>query len=142
MSVIRQLFLFVIVLGTDQVTKMIATTHSLWWQGAFFRLTKNEGIAFSVPLRGAFLWALLLCAIFFLAVFYMQSYRRGHMLHMMSIVGIIAGGASNSIDRFRFGAVIDIFALPGGLLFNIADISIFIGILFLIWPNKFSPHRL
>ncbi len=142
MSVIRQLFLFIVVLGGDQVAKMIVRTHSTWWQGAFFRLTENEGIAFSLPFHGTPFWILLVCAICFLAVLYIQSYRHGNMQHVTSIVCIIAGGVSNSIDRLRFGAVTDIFAFPGGLLFNIADVFILIGIFLFLCPSKFLPHRL
>ena len=47
---------------------------------------------------------------------------------------MIAGGAlGNLIDRLRLGAVTDFIKLPDWPAFNVADASITIGVLTLLW---------
>ena len=57
---------------------------------------------------------------------------------------IIGGALGNVIDRARFGAVADFFYFHIGTLgwpaFNIADASIFLGVMFLLW-RAFFPSR-
>ncbi|MCX7780362.1 MAG: signal peptidase II [Negativicutes bacterium] len=55
--------------------------------------------------------------------------------------GLMAGGAvGNVIDRVRTGYVVDFFDFRIWPVFNIADISIVIGVAFIIYTMLFSPH--
>lgn len=48
---------------------------------------------------------------------------------------ILAGGFSNVWDRWSYGGVIDIVYILGIATFNLADILILMGLLFLMFPN-------
>lgn len=61
-------------------------------------------------------------------------------------LGLVIGGAiGNTIDRIRFGAVIDFldfhvknYHWPA---FNIADTAIFLGVVALLWDSIFGDHK-
>lgn len=128
-AVIRSLIFFISILGIDQASKYIARTHPSEWTGAFLYLSKNEGIAFSLPLPPSVVWVIVGAALFGIAslgVFFLWRHRTQDVA-FLSLV--LAGGVSNTIDRAWSGAVQDIFLFPGGLFFNIADCAIVIGLL-------------
>lgn len=131
--VIRTLVFLSAIIASDQFVKYIARTHPDW-QGAFFRLSENAGIAFSMPLHRFFIWAIIIFAFALITIAMMRAmlHHRPHtLLHYAWILG---GGISNVIDRFRFGAVIDTFILPGGFFFNLADVAILIGLILVLCP--------
>ena len=129
---IRPVLFFASVLMIDQGSKVFIRTHPTWQEGAFFRLTKNEGLAFSIALPPAILWSLVVGAVIALLWYSILCLREHTSGHGMYLSLIAAGGVSNIVDRLRFGAVTDIFALPGGLFFNIADIAIVFGSMFFL----------
>lgn len=53
-------------------------------------------------------------------------------------LAIFAGVLSNTVDRFMYGYVVDIFRLTPGLIFNIADVMLVVGVvgLFFIKWNE------
>ncbi|NQZ44597.1 MAG: signal peptidase II [Flavobacteriaceae bacterium] len=63
----------------------------------------------------------------------------------ISFAFIIGGGIGNLIDRFRFGSVTDFFYLKSGFLktgiFNMADVSVSIGALLLLFLVLFGRNR-
>jgi len=58
------------------------------------------------------------------------------------LLGIIFGIVSNSYDRMRFGYIIDVFRLAGGLSFNLADVLIVFGVVVILiryrWPKQMA----
>lgn len=128
-------------LALDQSVKLIARTYPET-TGTFFRLTENSGIAFSIPFDTTLLRIILLAVLFFLMILSARSIMRGRLAEIVCYALLLGGGVSNSMDRLRFGAVHDIFVLPGGLLFNLADVAILAGIffLFILWRKKSTPH--
>ncbi len=46
---------------------------------------------------------------------------------------LIAGGASNALERLQYGCVFDYIAFPWWPVFNIADVALFISVVFLVW---------
>ena len=55
--------------------------------------------------------------------------------------GMLLGGAlGNVIDRLRDGAVTDFIKLPGWPAFNVADISITLGVLVLLYVTERPRH--
>lgn len=40
------------------------------------------------------------------------------------LAGVLLGVVSNSFDRFKFGHIVDVFRLAGGMSFNLADVLI------------------
>lgn len=133
------LFVFLGTLALDQGVKLIVRTYPPT-AGAFFRFTENSGIAFSIPFGSAFLWIMLIAVLFFLIFLCARSIARGRLVPTICYALLLGGGVSNGMDRLQWGAVHDTFALPGGLLFNMADIAIIVGIFLLLWPKKFTPH--
>lgn len=129
------LFIFFGTLVLDQSVKLIARTYPEI-TGTFFRLTENSGIAFSIPIASTLLRVILVVIIFFLIILCVRSMKRRRIMEIICYALLLGGGVSNSMDRFRLGAVQDTFALPGGLLFNVADVAIIVGILLFLWPKK------
>lgn len=129
---------FLSTLVLDQGVKFVVQTYPEI-TGTFFRLTENSGIAFSIPFSNTPLQIILIGILFFLSILCVRSIRRGDRMETICYAFLLGGGISNSMDRLRFGAVHDTFALPGGLLFNLADIAILTGIFLLLWHKKFTP---
>jgi len=125
----------------DRITKFLVTSNfSLGesfplWPGVFhFTYVINTGAAFSVFTDGvAWLrWLSLLVSLGLIAFAWF-----GPKLSKIEQLGyglILAGALGNGIDRFAFGYVIDFldFTLINFPVFNIADVCINIGIIFLL----------
>ena len=138
-SVTFFLFVFFTTLILDQGVKYSVQRYSDA-TGSFFRFTENSGIAFSIPMNHTLLWGGLIAILFFLLILCRRSIVKKRVMESMAYALILGGGVGNSMDRIRFGAVHDTFVLPGGLLFNMADLAIIIGLLFLLlWPRKSTP---
>lgn len=57
------------------------------------------------------------------------------------LLTVFAGVASNTIDRFIEGHVIDVFRIAPGLIFNIADLMIVGGVLVLLFLQLHGSRR-
>jgi len=114
----RFLLLFIFLVLIDQVFKFSFSAISLC----------NKNIAWSIPVApGVFYFIWLI--IFFLLIYNFlksQSY-----FEKIASALILSGAASNIIDRVWRGCVIDFIDLKVWPVFNLADIYITIGILFL-----------
>ena len=66
------------------------------------------------------------------AVWYMERHRDGHWSLLLALELIISGGAGNLIDRAILGFVTDMFDMHFWPVFNVADIAICLGCLFLV----------
>ncbi len=135
--------IFFVTIVLDQSMKAIARTYPIRWEGTFFRITENRGIAFGIPISGNLFWLLFAVAFLFFVGMAIMCMRTRRTALLSPLILILGGGVSNALDRFRFGGVTDIFVLPGGLFFNIADSAIIIGLFFLLllWRKKSSPHQ-
>jgi signal peptidase II len=92
---------------------------------------RNEGVAFGLGDGGALITALTAAAVALLVGYFALNARRG-MLWLP--VGAILGGAlGNLADRARDGSVIDYVDPVLWPAFNLADASIVIGILGLLY---------
>lgn len=114
-----------------------------------FRLVMvwNYGISFGMFADGGDMrrWLLIGVALAITAVMVVWLWKSRH--GMMSLaLGLVVGGAlGNVIDRLRWGAVADFFYFhyekwywPA---FNIADSSIFIGVVLLCWDSIVNPEK-
>lgn len=121
----------------DRLTKWLAI-HSLPREGFFLvpRLTgvileRNQGIAYSIPLPKF----PLIFAVFFITVILValliRAYRRGEQAAAAAFGLIIVGAFSNLLDRLRYDYVIDMIVLTGWPVFNLADVMILAGALWL-----------
>jgi len=109
----------------DQTSKFIAPRLG-------FPVVFNKGIAFG--LFPGVIWViaipLLLTVIFFAKKFSPPKY---YLL-------IIAGGFSNLLDRLVFGAVRDFIKIPFWPAFNLADVSISLGAILVLF-SLIRPER-
>jgi signal peptidase II len=95
-------------------------------------LSHNRGVAFGLAggagVKLVLTTALALGVICFL--FSRNPQRRG----MWLAVGLVAGGAiGNLVDRIRAGAVTDFIVVGSWPAFNLADVSITLGVLLLVY---------
>lgn len=130
------LFLAVIVVALDQITKSIVTAEIARGDRVDvigplqFTLTYNDGVAFGLAGGGGiFVILLSVIALVALGVFVGSAPEK---TGTWVAGGLILGGAvGNLIDRVRLGHVTDFILLPNWPAFNIADCAITVGVVIL-----------
>jgi signal peptidase II len=127
-----------VVAAVDQATKQIAIASIARGESenVFFALditnTRNTGVAFGVLEDGGLLVGLLIGLSLGVLVVYF-ALNLGRPLLWLP-VGLLVGGAlGNLADRARDGAVIDFIDPMAWPAFNLADASIVIGVLGLLY---------
>lgn len=143
--------IIVCIAGIDQMTKLWAVRElsgqaPLRALGEFLRFTLvyNEGGAMGTNFGGGLYYLIIGVAILLMLVYYLWVYR--FSLRYSAPLALIASGAvGNLIDRIRLGKVIDWidvdfididilgYQLERWWTFNIADASITLALLFMIW---------
>ncbi|MGI8750243.1 MAG: signal peptidase II [Thermoleophilaceae bacterium] len=127
-----------VVLALDQATKLAVVSSLARGESVnvFFGLditnTRNRGVAFgALEGKGEIVGALIAVALLLLVAWFAVNASRAWL---WLPVGMLLGGAlGNLVDRAREGAVIDFidpFAWPA---FNLADSSIVLGVLALLY---------
>ena len=127
-----------LVVAIDQATKQLAITNIERGDqtNIFFGLdltnTRNSGVAFGAFEGGGLVVAILIGISLALLVGY---FALNHAMPLLWLpVGLLLGGAlGNLADRARDGAVIDFIDPVAWPAFNVADASIVIGVLVLLW---------
>ncbi|MFW6358487.1 MAG: signal peptidase II [Chroococcales cyanobacterium] len=138
-------------LVVDQVTKYIVAQNFEnigdtvpLWQGVFhFTYVINTGAAFSLFSEGGewLRWLSLIVSVGLIA--YGWFGPRLKLMEQLGYGAILAGALGNGIDRFAFGYVVDFldFRLIRFPVFNLADVFINIGIIFLLIASFEHPSR-
>ncbi len=132
----------------DQVTKYIAASYFTdigdtipLWEGVFhFTYAENTGGAFSF-FEGGAVWLRWVSFVVSLALACYGFIEKLPLVEQLAYGFVLAGAFGNGIDRFLFGYVVDFldFRLINFPIFNIADVCINIGIVFLIYATiKYS----
>lgn len=105
--------------------------------GDYFRLNfaGNSNIAFSLPLSGRSASAIISLIMAILIVYAAVLIKKYKYNQAFLLLAVILGAASNLFDRLRYGFVIDYFDLKYFTVFNLADILIVFGLLF-VFTNK------
>jgi signal peptidase II len=114
-------FLFVCLVLIDQIFKVFLPATFC-----------NKNIAWSIPTAPVifyFVWAAIIAALLYM-FFEIKNYPQKIFLAL-----IFSGAVSNIIDRIRFGCVIDYVDLKFWPVFNLGDVYITVGIVFLIILN-------
>ena len=101
-----------------------------------FSLAKNYNIAFSLPLSGAWLNVLIILIIISLTYFWLILLKKRQYSQAICLTFILLGAISNLLDRLYYGYVIDFLDLKYFTVFNVADIMIVGGVMFLLQYNK------
>jgi signal peptidase II len=93
---------------------------------------RNSGVAFGAFAGGGLIVVTLVVAALSALLFYFVTHVDKPLVWLPT--GMLLGGAiGNIIDRVRDGAVTDFVKLPAWPAFNVADVSITVGVLLLLW---------
>ena len=125
------------VIGIDHLTKWIVVQHlplhGVIGAGAIISIdhVENSGAAFG--LFPQFQWLYLIVAAVVVVYILLVGHRYGTSAYRQVLLGMILGGAvSNGLDRLLQGRVVDFIDLHWWPVFNVADMSIVIGIVLAI----------
>ena len=131
--------LLVIVL--DQATKALVRSgialgdRDSVFPGVTLVHVRNEGVAFSRFSGGGTIVAVIVGAALLALVVYFATHLDKPLVWLPT--GMLLGGAlGNVIDRIRDGGVTDFIKLPAWPAFNVADISITLGVLVLLYVTE------
>jgi signal peptidase II len=97
-----------------------------------FSYKNNYNIAFSLPLAGNFLIILIFFIIIALIIFGLYYVKKFQIGKATALFLIILGASSNLYDRLQYGAVIDYLDLKYFTVFNLADMMIVGGVIYLL----------
>lgn len=103
------------------------------------RLRFNEGSTFGLLSAGPSNWFVAV-VVALVAIFGWWYAPRGGWSVALGAALVTAGGIGNVVDRSLQGRVTDFVAVRIGQLqspiFNLADIFLVLGVLFLVWPHR------
>jgi len=140
-------YLSVLIVILDQLSKFIVhSTMNLYDSFQVipyllnFTYIRNEGIAFGIYFEGAETLFIVLPILITVYLFYLlKSEEFQDKFSQIALFLIIAGAVGNIIDRIFRGYVVDFidFHLNGmhWYVFNIADSSVTIGLIFLLYSS-------
>lgn len=89
----------------------------------------NYGIIFGW-IQSELVGYVLLVFGFLLLIYIIIQQKKQGIINYLAIILIVAGALANLIDRLRFGYVVDYIHFFNLNVFNLADILIFLGIIF------------
>jgi signal peptidase II len=134
------------IVAVDQATKqaVVASVPRGESENVFFGLdltnTRNTGVAFGALQGGGLVVTLLIALSLGVLVAYFALHAATPWLWLP--VGMLIGGAlGNLADRAREGAVIDFIDPIAWPAFNLADASIVLGVLALLYVLEGRPER-
>ena len=140
-------YLSVLIVVLDQLTKFIVHSIMNLYDSIQvvpyllnFTYIRNEGIAFGIYFEGAETIFIVLPILITIYLFYLlKSEEFQDKFSQIALFLIIAGAVGNIIDRIFRGYVVDFidFHLNGmhWYVFNIADSSVTIGLIFLLYSS-------
>ncbi len=127
--------LAVFLLTIDRFLKILALNqiqeYSLIADILKFNFAKNYFIAFSLPLSGGILIAIIIAIIMFLLGYSIKLAKKREFIQVALLANILLGASSNLFDRFKYAYVIDYIDLKYFTVFNVADAMI-VGAVFLL----------
>ena len=132
------------ILVLDQLTKWYLThTATIEIIPGFFRIMylENKRIAFSLPLEGMMLQ--LLTVLFIAAIIWAIISQKlwEKKMFFFCAVAILGGAIGNAIDRFLRGYVIDFISVGTFPVFNVADMAVTLGVIFLFIASYVEERR-
>ena len=134
------LILSTIIIVLDQLTKYLIDTKSISLLNKdliFFKFdyVRNFGAAFNLFSGNRFLLSFLSVLVSIILLYIISTNKIINNIELLSYSFILGGTIGNGIDRLSKGFVIDFINLNfiNFPVFNIADISINIGLIFIIY---------
>jgi len=134
------ILLSIFIIISDQVTKnIINLNYKSFTNNDFvlfrFDYVKNYGAAFNLLNGNRIFLSILSTSISIILLYFILNNKKKSNIELLSYSFILGGTIGNGIDRIIKGYVIDFINLSfiNFPVFNIADISINIGLLFIIY---------
>ena len=161
--------LIIFIVLSDQLSKILVKDYwlnnnliigfdSINILGDFLRLVfiENPGIAFGMNPGKPVLLTIITFAIILFLCFYLKSLINNRSIESLPIAFVLGGAIGNAIDRLLtlipslgYNGVIDFIDLGFGncsycrwYVFNIADLSISIGLVIIIYQSLFINHTI
>lgn len=132
--------IFVAIFIIDQIVKFGFVNYSWDIDGSYMslKLAYNTGVAFSMfSFLDEYLKYIQL-VIVLIVTLYLFKNQEIFKEYYISIALLYAGGLSNILDRFTYGAVVDYFYWHYGFefaIFNFADVMINLGVAIIIYKQ-------
>lgn len=154
-SMLKWLWLSVLVIVLDQITKYMASTMLTYYKPVAvmplfnFTLLHNTGAAFSFLSEAGgwqrWFFTLIAVGVSVFLVLWLKRLTAQEKIQAISLALILGGAIGNVIDRIRFGYVVDFLDFYYGTwhfpAFNIADSAITIGAVLIIYDSLFGAGR-
>ena len=143
------LFLSILFVSADQVVKMWTVNHFSLHEGMEFikgivsiLYVRNTGAAWGM-FEGKMFFFYLITAVAVGTLLYLMFKEKGKSKLLLTAYSLIlAGAVGNFIDRIRLGYVVDMFKFEfiDFPIFNVADICLTIGVIFLFYYVIFKEQ--
>jgi len=106
--------------------------------------SRNRGAAFGILQNQRWFFIVLTLVVILFIVYYIYKMYQTHKLFSFALALILGGAIGNLIDRISTGSVIDFLdvTIINYPIFNIADSSIVIGVILMIWELFFTKEKL
>ena len=136
----KYFFSILILFILDRFSKVyiLKNPFSLW--DGFFDLQINKDMAFSLPTTYLLLYPVIVLILILLLWFWKKDMDRESIL-IWPWALIIIGAISNLMDRIQYGGVIDFINVPHFTVFNLSDIYISTGVVWVLWYEWFFKPR-
>lgn len=148
-------FLFsLVIIILDQLSKQAAVKHLMYKKPFvivenFIQLhyVENRGAAFGILQDKKIFFVIITLTVLIVTSYYLiDNYYDLHKFTRCAIALLLAGAMGNLIDRIRLGYVIDFISVRlintyDFPVFNIADISIVVGTLFIMFLVIFDKYK-
>jgi len=125
----KYIFFFSLLVFVDQISKYLIRHF-----GGFY--VCNLGISWGVCLPDYIFWLFWISIMVFLAYFLVKRIKTQKAISInqdsIFIIFIVSGAFSNVVDRLKFGCVIDFIDFEFWPVFNLADVFIVLGAVFLL----------
>ena len=144
---------FIIPLALDRITKNIVIAAS-WYDWDYcsylgFYSTINYGVSFGWgasynPVYQYLLWSFIALVLIGFVSYMYALHKEGKTVLYQAALLVFSGAVSNFYDRLYWGGVIDFISVHYGWYyfptFNVADISISIGIVFMLFVEWHTAY--
>ncbi len=152
---IKFLFFVLIIIFLDQYSKFLIIAKMKPFTSVpiienIFHITyvQNKGAAFGFLQNKIlfFIFVTIIVTVVILFLLWKTRNKDNFSLFHFSIILQLGGAIGNLVDRVRLGYVVDFFDFRIWPVFNIADISIVIGVIILSWyviknPNVSNKYK-
>ena len=140
--------LFIGIIAVDQFFKMkiagsMVVGESIPIIKNFFHFTYvlNPGAAFGILPNQRVFFLFIGVALLLATIYFYPRIKKDSRLLKFGVLSLVSGSASNLIDRFQTGCVIDFLDFRIWPIFNIADVAIVFGMLIVIYFVSFKMEN-